>query len=111
MGRKRKNQSPKKTPKKTDKRTKVLVGPIDSLFKRNTTHLKKENTEGERIAGDIELICLDEENNSKCSRSSTENSRSEKIGVTVKASLCGQTDLDTIVELIDEWISTEDGRS
>lgn len=27
-----------------------------------------------------------------------------------QANLCGETDLDTIIDLIDEWVTTEEGK-
>lgn len=80
MGRKRKvPASP------VAKKAKVqTTGPtIEALFKRADLHQSNSNSASE-WGNDGEVI-LD------------------------RANICGETDLDTMIELIDEWVMTEEG--
>ena len=80
MGRKRTNKQ--KSPLK-QKKLKTSTLTIESLFKRT-----------------------DQSNDGN---PSTEQQGSECEVVLDKANICGCTDVDSIVEIIDEWINTEEG--
>lgn len=61
------------------------TGPtIESLFKRADLHQSNSN-------------------------SASEYSNHGEV-VLDRANICGETDLDTMIELIDEWVMTEEGR-
>ena len=66
------------------KRAKIISnGPtIDSLFRRADLHQSNSNPASER----------------------------SNDGFSNKANICGETELDTIIELIDEWVMTEEGK-
>lgn len=79
MGRKRINKQ--KSPLK-QKKLKTSTHTIESLFKR--TDQSNDGNPSTEQSSDCELT-LD------------------------KANICGRTDVDSIVEIIDEWINTEEG--
>ena len=83
MGRKRLTKqvsSPK------SKKSKQSTGPtIDSLFKRFNEESNEQSNSTSELSNDCEIILN-------------------------KAKICGEININTIIELIDEWITTEEGR-